>query len=378
MALQKKSFNDIITFTRSSEGGIFNSNGNYQVVPANMPRLDYHPVTKLARGLLCEEPRTNLLTSSNDIASPIWATNASTVITPGVTQSPEGVNNGSRLSSTSETSEFYVFRTVAMTGIQTLSLSIYAKQVKPGDKLRLRLFETGGAQPNSTQTSPVNNLTNEWVRYEFTATISQPDRTGVQLVLLGDGGTGEAFVWGGQMEVGSFASSLIKTGASQVTRTADLVKVNTLSPWYNPIGGTLYTEFNPGSIGIGSTCVSAWFRGSAAANSIITIRKDGSMDYITGLTTSPEGVVQTQMTIVGKPVPPGALAKAAFSFMSGVSALSVNGSAVLKGTIANMPTPSMLYLGSTGNGQQFLNGHLRAVRYYPYALTDAQLQALTT
>lgn len=376
MALQKKSFNDIITFTRSSEGGRFNASGNYEVIPANTPRLDYHPVTKLARGLLCEEPRTNLLINSNDLGTG-WNANGSSTIERGITLSPDGLMNGARLYGTSE---FYIFQVVPITGQPTITISLYAKQVKPGDAIRLRLFEGGGSQPNGVQTSANITLTDAWTRYELTATLKQTDRTSVQLVILGNvtANGSEAFVWGGQMEVGSFATSLIMTGASQVTRTADLVKVNTLSPWYNPSGGTLYTEFNPGSIGIGDTCVSAWFRGSAAANSIITIRKDGSMDYITGLTTSPDGVVQTRMTVVGKPIPPGALAKAAFSFMPGESALSVNGSAVLKGTIDLMPTPSTLYLGSTGNGQQFLNGHLRAIRYYPRRLTDAELQALTT
>lgn len=53
-------FSDLITFTRSTGGGRFNAQGQYEWLPANTPRIDYDPVTGECLGLLIEEQRTRL------------------------------------------------------------------------------------------------------------------------------------------------------------------------------------------------------------------------------------------------------------------------------------------------------------------------------
>lgn len=53
-----------VTFTRSSTATRYNSAGLLETVAANAPRYDYDPVTKVLRGLLIEEQRTNLLLDS--------------------------------------------------------------------------------------------------------------------------------------------------------------------------------------------------------------------------------------------------------------------------------------------------------------------------
>lgn len=58
--LSPRAFSDLITFTRSSGGGRFNAQGQYEWLPANQPRIDYDPVTGEAKGLLIEEQRTRL------------------------------------------------------------------------------------------------------------------------------------------------------------------------------------------------------------------------------------------------------------------------------------------------------------------------------
>lgn len=402
MALQKKSFNDIITFTRSTTGGRFNALGVYEMIPANQPRFNYDPVTRQPLGILIEESRTNQIIFSSSMSGGSWV--VSRVTRSEGAKGPDGLPSVKIVEEKDSVLPREITCTLPITTLTPQCVWALVKPTGEGSKRNLRMnLTSSGVVDGSSQTifdldrkvivnqqagipAFMEELVDGWFQVGFVYTPIRAQTTAIFFTLLadvggvnypGDGISGLNICWP-QLETGTFRTSYIPTQASQVTRTADLVKVNTLSPWYNPSGGTLYTEFNPGNIGIGDTCVSAWFRGSAAANSIITIRKDGSMDYITGLTTSPDGVVQTRMTVVGKPIPPGALAKAAFSFMPGDSALSVNGSAVLKGTIDLMPTPSTLYLGSTGNGQQFLNGHLRAIRYYPRRLTNAELQALTT
>lgn len=375
MALVQKQFGDLITFTRSSAGGRFNERGIYEMVPANQPRFNYDPATLQPLGILTEESRTNLITSSNEIGAAGWATNASSVIDKGVIASPDGLKNGARLSGTSE---FYIYRIINISGQPTLTISVYAKQVKPGDAIRLRLFENGGTQPNGTQTSPSIALTDTWTRYEFTATVQQPDRTSVQFILLGNatGSGSEAYFWGAQMEVGASATSLITTQASQVTRTADVVMISQLNPWYNSAGGTLFVDYTPGRIGIGSTNAGAYLCSANPSENVIVLRDGPVKGTIYGLMAmSAQEVVSS---IIGARLGAGVPLKMAYSYSAESAALSVNGAAPVKGVVTGkIAAPTRMFIGGAPNTQQLSNGHVRAVRYYPFKLTDAELQALT-
>lgn len=375
MALVQKQFGDLITFTRSSAGGRFNERGIYEMVPANQPRFNYDPATLQPLGILSEESRTNLITSSNEIGAVGWATSASSKIDKGVISSPDGLTNGARLSGTGE---FYIYRVVDISASRpTFTISVYAKQVKPGDAIRLRLFEGGGAQPSASQTSPNIALTDKWTRYEFTATVQQPDRTSVQLILLGNttGSGSEAYFWGAQMEIGASATSLITTQSSQVTRTADVVAISQLSPWYNPAGGTLFVDYTPGQIGIGSTNAGAYLCSANPSENVIVLRDGPVKGTIYGLMAlSAQEVVSS---IIGARLGAGVPLKMAYSYSAESAALSVNGAAPVKGVTGKIAAPTRMFIGGAPNTQQLSNGHVRAVRYYPFKLTDAELQALT-
>lgn len=375
MALQKKNFSDIITFTRTSEGGRFNASGNYEVVPQNMPRLDYDPITKMARGLLCEESRTNLLINSNDLGTG-WNANGSSTIERGITPSPDGLMNGARLYGTSE---FYIFQVVPITGQPTITISLYAKRVKPGDAIRLRLFEGGGSQPNEVQTSANITLTDAWTRYELTATLKQTDRTSVQLVILGNvtANGSEAYVWGTQMEVGSFATSLIKTGASQVTRTTDSVKVNTLSPWYNQKEGTLFCEYTWGTSPVASGNRSLELAVSSDANNsalrIYEYNDGGRAVLSAGAGTGGDTILRflpTSQNLQNH--------KVALAYTPTQIAASRDGSDVLSSAHTKLPVFDVMVIGARASSGQILSGHVRAIRYYPRRLTDSEIKALTS
>jgi hypothetical protein len=60
-------------------------------------------------------------------------------------------------------------------------------------------------------------------------------------------------------------------------------------------------------------------------------------------------------------------------------AVSVDGGAVVTdttGTVSN--TLSQIDIGKLGGGTQYLNGHIKSIKYYPRRLTNTQLQELTT
>ena len=71
-----KPFGDIITFTRTSGGGRFNSSGVYEWLGNNVPRFDYDPVTLQPLGILIEEERTNRLLNSATVVTQNVSTTA--------------------------------------------------------------------------------------------------------------------------------------------------------------------------------------------------------------------------------------------------------------------------------------------------------------
>ena len=246
-----------------------------------------------------------------------------------------------------------------------------------------------------------------WYRIEVTGTaISDSSASGLSIgispvgteqggrdIYTGDGVSG-FYIFGWQMETGSYATSYIPTTtsqvtraadvstsvagvraadvstSSQVTRAADVCSVNTLSPWYNASEGSLVVSFSANTFtGVGQT--SAWlqqggfsglrlYRQSAAILRVIWSTEDGLGDTITS-SASALGNVKHAATYGN----------------SGVSASSNGSAAVSSPALRTGFAPQALRIGRYSNSN-YLNGHIRALRYYPRRLSDADLQTLTT
>lgn len=162
--------------------------------------------------------------------------------------------------------------------------------------------------------------------------------------------------------------------SSGMTRSGDNIFTD-ISAWYNKDECTVYTEFVPGVIGIGNTAVSVWFRG-ANNNDLAVIRKDGSVNNVSGILTNSTGSIQAQITSL-RPIPLGTEARSAMAWKSNSAAISTNGAPVAFDNVVEVPNPTQLYVGSASNNQQFCNGHIGKIMYYPIRLSNPQLEALT-
>ena len=109
--------------------------------------------------------------------------------------------------------------------------------------------------------------------------------TATQLAYSGDGTSG-IYLWGAQLEAGSFATSYIPTVASQVTRAADVAVMTgtNFSSWYNQTEGTVYTEYDsaggvtPCAVSIDDTTSNNRIqvrRGASAISTTSSFRKIG-------------------------------------------------------------------------------------------------------
>jgi hypothetical protein len=205
---------------------------------------------------------------------------------------------------------------------------------------------TTGASTASIQPQISVNLTNG-LTYDFTLRIGLP-----------------------QLELGAFATSVIPTTTTALTRSTDVASVNTLSPWYNAAEGTVYAECVLNAFA--TTQQAAWRIDDTTDNERMFVRRNGSTVQYVGIDG---GVTQWSLN-TGNTVTVGTPFKHAAAYKVNDIASAFNGGNILTATTATLPTVTLMRLGGE-NGGAYLNGTIRRITYYPVRLTNAQLQNLT-
>jgi hypothetical protein len=390
-----------ITFTRSSIATVTNSLGLIQTVGANVPRFDYDPVTLAAKGLLIEEQRTNLVTYSEDFGNAAW-TKTQSSITANTVVAPDGTLTGRKLVSTATTAQQSIdAASVAVISGVSYVFSIYARA---GEYSLVQLRFNNAAFGNA-EYATFNLSTNQisqssgaghtitpigggWYRCTVlgvaTATTNAvpainlaTNPTGGRNPSITGDGTSGIFLWGAQLEAGSFATSYIPTVASQVTRNADVASVNTLSPWYNASEGTLYAEASALAVSQGFDKTLVSLSTGTAANTV-EIYKNASTSsavfYIANSSVLQAGLSIASTFLADVPV------KLAGAYKTDDIAFTTKGAMPLTDSLAVIPTIDRLGIGSRGAFSSSLiwNGHIRKIAYYPLRLSSTNLQALTS
>ena len=371
-----------ITFTRASTATRIDSKGLLEVVPSGVPRLDYAPVTRVPKGLLIEEQRTNLLTYSEQFDNVAWVkTNATLSKNIGV--SPDGTSTADLFEATSSSSS-YAYQGKTLTQLQPYSVSVYVKNVSGSGIVWLRDFTEAGVAKfdllNATaievtgiaSSAMLIPLANGWFRLSAVFTPTVVTATHNISCAHPGGGLGASFyVWGAQLEVGAFPTSYIPTTTAAVTRAADAAVMtgSNFSSWYRQDEGSFYAE--------GMT---------PSTSQVLVAADDGSMSnryqftiagsYTPSFAVAAGGAISADLSTSSAEV--GSLVKSAGAYRANDFALSANGGVAKTDTSGVLPTSvSNLRLGAWSSGAGFLNGHIRRITYYPRRLSNAELQALT-
>ena len=359
-------------FSRATEATRVNSQGLVETIGINLPRINYEGFSYDGSGIvvpdsgcgswLFEPQSTNLVPYSEDFSSlsPINA-----LVTSNQTTSPSGLLDADEMTFDG-TLYGRVQTSLAVTNGATYSISVYLKNKDLSDVTQVWL---GFAQTGQGQ---FVTITNEWQRYEITlAANGTTEYPRIQF-----SGTGSLYAWGFQTEQQSYATSYIPTenNPNGVTRNQDICTNGGSLASINSTEGTLYfegsaladtiTDRHMISISDGTTSNSVFIRFGNASNLIEGRSRIGGANVgITNFVVSDETEFH----------------KIAYKWKLNDYALWVDGVEVgtSTGVVASANTFNTLNFNN-GAGSQIAEGKTKAVAVWKEALSDSELQSLTT
>ena len=380
-------------FTRSGSATRINKDGLIELVSSNVPRFNYPLIDGVVSGcpsLLLENVATNLLPYSEDFSNAEWIKGS--VLTPiSGFVSPKGDLSAFKLVEDSSNSTHRIYDVIPISNGVTYTQSIFAKK---GERNFLKIMFGGKIDPtdfanfdleNGVITREVGDINpkieyygNGWYKCSATATSTQTSSEAFYLTIVENGqssraqsyqgdGTSGIYIFGAQVEAGSFPTSYIQTNGSSTTRSAETCNnagdVNT----FNDSEGVLFAEIsalaNDGTFrfislsdGTSSNRISLFFSTgntlNASANGI------SSIGGVSGIENNN---------------------KVAFKYKSGDYALWFNGIevAISTATTGNHANLNRLNF-DFGQGSDDFYGNTKQIQYFDTALNDTSLEELTS
>jgi hypothetical protein len=242
-----------LTVTRATTATRVNSAGLIESVANNVPRLDY--LNSTCPSVLVEPQRTNILTYSEQFDNAAW-TKTNTTVTANATTAPDGTLSADKIIESANLNTHYLRRLISFSG--TNAISIYAKAAERDriwvgnvSTLEYTIFDlTNGTVVTQIGTfdSQITELENGWYRCTVIDVLNTSAflaygivASGTTLSYLGDGTSG-LYLWGAQLEAGSYSTSYIPTTSASVTRNADVINKTGISNLIGQTEGTLFLD----------------------------------------------------------------------------------------------------------------------------------------
>lgn len=389
------------TRTQDTQASYYKSDGIIGYASTDVARFDHDPVTGESLGLLIEQGRTNILINS-DLRSPVSTTNisladfgfdpANTVDPSGLptTSAPDGglasklvfANGYTRNAGDNTYLTGFFYSHGSNDGI----ISVFVKpaewtgfEVRYGNQSSnryFRYFDLTGAGNCSNSDCTITLISNGW--YRITLPNNNQNRlsfipsTSYQSSSTGDGTSG-IYIWGAQLEVGSFATSYIPTSGSTSTRGVDTASITGagFSSFYNSSSeGSMFIDIKRPTFASSGAYLSfhnrsGYFLQDISTNFILRIAGENSVTLGAYATTTDYKIASSYLS--------------ATEFNT-----SVNGSTpVSTSTSINFTNATELHIGRGNNAvtSHYRNGpsncHIRRLTFWPTRLSDSDLQSLT-
>ena len=264
----KKSLTDrvgnvAVEFSRTTTATYVGSDGLIKTAAVDEARFDHDPTTGESLGLLIEESRTNGVIQSQDLTT--W-TKTNVTLDPVTATAPDGTSTAKKLIADITNGTHRVQRGASISS-SNVAFSFYAKAAEESVIVFAALNNTGNnrqaifdlaaetatlVETDSTWNPRLEKYANGWYRCIVETTTSRvPTFVETFYIRTTDAWTGDGvgglYIWGYQVEEGSFPTSYIPTTVGISTRGADTASITGagFSSFYNQSEGTLLQSFVP-------------------------------------------------------------------------------------------------------------------------------------
>lgn len=359
--------------------------------PNNVPRVEWD-ADRNRLGLLVEESRTNLVTYSEDFSQWTGFSDPNEILAPDGTltatkarDNNQGTSAAVQLNEpvTVSTSTTYTYSVFGKKGqLNWMALGVINFTTPSNARVWFDLDNGVVGTEGPALSGAIEEYPNGWYRCSVTFTTDAADTSGQLYIYLceDDGqftntnrdGTSDLYVWGAQLEVGSFPTSYIKNQGTSggVTRSADVASIPVADFGFNADAGALVAEYNPFSVS--STARGVFELSSGTGDDKLHSRASVDKHWL----VRSGGVTQASIDLGS--ATEGQQNKISGAYKLNDFAASLNGSAVTTDTSGSVPSGIQeLIIGSFFDGSN-LNGHIKKLMYIPRRLTNAQLVDLTS
>ena len=375
-----------MTVVRATTATRVNSAGLIESVANNVPRLDYSNGS--CPSLLVEPQRSNIVLYSEQFDNAAWtATNAS--VTSNVIISPSGVQDADLLQSI-DTNAPRIRQTTTQTGNDVFTFSCFAKKgnvnflilrniavnVGGGSRAWFNLDTGVVGTVNAGLTASIESVGSGWYRCSISGTTDSSPLNFIDIALSATDNTfaGAAseniYLWGAQLELGSYPTSYIPTTSAAVTRNADAIYKTGISSLIGQTSGSVFFDFTVDTISSQTSDPVLWYmKDGGVGERYVELYSSGNLAYVEYTTLTISNIVKTGLTVGRHKC---AIAYAANDFVFYVDGVQVGTDT--SGTPSGFSTFALQYYNSTYLGQQYVN----SVAIFPTRLTNAELASLTT
>ena len=365
-----------------------------QTAASGAARFEHSATDGQSAGILIESQSTNLFNYSEEFQNGYWTINDVTRFS-NVAIAPNGELAADMIvaDSTGSAGIHYLGKAFAFTSGNTYTFSVYVKGVNSTEftlqggntstyaaASQFNITGAGSISGTSAGSATIESVGNGWYRCSVTGDALATASTNTMFKLI-SGGSGTfdgddysgVLLWGAMLEEGvSHPSSYLKVEGSTATRAADSLSVTDASIF----NGGEHSVYWEGSFN-GSIIDPRMFSLSDGTNDnrLVVDYNDGNTPRIRGWA---DGTLHVSESATGQTLPAGS-SKIVGTLKTNESRLAINGTQYASDTTGIVVgTMDRMAIGSEHSGGNVLNGHVKRVAYYSTALSQTEIETLTS